>query len=588
MCKKVVYLISFVLVLVLVGNASADTLQWDNGGNGSLWSVPENWNTDGVPTANDTAQLYLPGDANNCVIDSSVAAECATLYVGRGGEGPCYLEITGGSLTSDGHIRVGDAGDSNGVFAISGGIVSSTNGRLWVGTNGSGTIIMTGGEMNIYDKIEIGKNAGSNGAIYIHGGTINFDGNGNSTDLEIGKYGTGAVYMYGGVINVEDNIKLAQGDTTRTDGIGRLYLYGGTINAGNLRNPADGIYGSPLMDITEGMLVLTGDYREVVNDYLNKGWIIAYDSIGIVDVKYDLDPNTTTVTGRRPDPEFAWGPTPRNRTEAERDIALSWKPGIYAVAHDVYLGTDFNDVNEASRDNQLDVLASQAQQEMTYNPGILNLGQTYYWRVDEVNDLDPNSPWKGLVFEFTVVDYVVVDDFESYNEIPDTEPNSNLVYYTWTDGYQDQSVNGAVIGYIIGNSLETETVHSGKQSVPLAYDNGIATYSEVTVNIDDLAIGRDWTTDNFKVLSLWFYGGPFNSPSEQMYVKLNGVKVVYGGQLTDVQQATWQEWTTDLAAFGIDLSNVTELGIGFEKTETLGGRGTIIIDDIRLYTSVEE
>jgi len=304
-----------------------------------------------------------------------------------------------------------------------------------------------------------------------------------------------------------------------------------------------------------------------------------------VDVNYTPDPNQTTVTARMPDPELAWDPNPRNRTTVERDITLGWKPGIYAVSHDVYFGADFNDVNNASLDNPLGVLVSQAQQETTYYPAPLDLSKTYYWRVDEVNDLDPNSPWKGPVWEFTVADYIVVEDFESYNDIPVEEQGSNLIYNTWIDGYANPSVNGSTIGYVIGSTLETGNVHGGKQSVPLAYNNSTAAYSEVTVNIDDLAISRDWTIDNLKVLSLWFYGGMLNSPTERMYVKLNGVKLAYDGQLTDLQQTTWQEWKVDLAAFGVDLSNVTELGIGFERTETFGGRGTILIDDIRLYIS---
>jgi hypothetical protein len=586
MCEKVIYLISFVLVLVLAGNASADTLQWDNGGNGSLWSVPENWDPNGVPTIDDTAQLYLSGDANNCVIDSSVAAECATVFVGRGGEGPCYLEMTGGSLTVNGNFQIGQASDSNGVFIMSGGTATSTNGRLWIGMNGTGTFIMKGGELNIYEKVEVGKNGSGNGTVYMEGGTMNLTG--SSTDLEIGSYGTGAMYMTGGVINLQDNIKLSQGNTSTTTGVGRLYLYGGTINAGNLRNPADGIYGSPLMDITEGLLTLPGDYREIVNEYISRGWITAYDGIGIVDVNYAPDPNQTTVTGRMPDPELAWNPNPRNRASVELGITLDWKPGIYASAHDIYFGTDFNDVNDASLDNPLGVLVSSAQQEVTYNPGPLDLGQTYYWRVDEVNDLDPNSPWKGPVWQFTVVDYVVVDDFESYNDIPAGDPGSHLIYYTWTDGYADPSANGAVIGYLVGDSLETNIVHGGEKAAPLAYDNSTAPYSEATVNPGDLAVGKDWTIDNLQVLSLWFYGGIFNAYTERMYVKINGVKVAYPGALTDVQQPNWQQWNTNLADFvGVDLSNVTEFGIGFEKTETFGGRGTIIIDDIRLYVNRE-
>jgi len=483
-----------------------------------------------------------------------------------------------GTLTCGGNIDLGHSSNSNGVFAMSGGTTTSKNGRLWLGINGTGTFIIRGGEMNIAgDKIEVGKNASGNGVIYMHGGTMNFLG--SSCDLEVGRYGTGIVTITAGEINVDDTIKLGEGG-----GTGRLYLYGGTIKAGSDKLPMSA---TSVIDITEGTIVLEDedDATPLINEHIGQGRIIGYGGLGGVVAIYDG--NATTVTGRMPAPEIAWDPTPRNRTIAERDLTLSWTPGLYAVSHDVYFGADFNDVNNASLDNPLGVLVSQAQQEATYDPGLLALGQTYYWRVDEVNDLDPNSPWKGPVWEFTVAGYIVVDDFESYNDIPVEEQGSNLIYNTWIDGYVvNPSVNGSAIGYVVGSTLETGNVHSGKQSVPLVYNNTIATYSEVTVNIDDLAISRDWTIDNLKVLSLWFYGGMLNSSTERMYLKLNGVKVAYDGQLTDLQQTTWQEWKADLTTFGIDLiSNVTELGIGFERTETFGGRGTILIDDIRLYIS---
>src|SRR4030042_6114584 len=82
MSRKVVILISFVLMLVLAGNAPAATLVWDNGGNGNLWSIAENWDPDGVPTSSDTAQIFL-ADAN-CVIDATVNAQCLMGQVGGG------------------------------------------------------------------------------------------------------------------------------------------------------------------------------------------------------------------------------------------------------------------------------------------------------------------------------------------------------------------------------------------------------------------------------------------------------------------------------------------------------------------------
>jgi len=89
-------------------------------------------------------------------------------------------------------------------------------------------------------------------------------------------------------------------------------------------------------------------------------------------------------------------------TDVPRDATLSWKPGKFANTHDVYFGTVFDDVNNADRTNPLSVLVSQAQDANTYDPeGLLEFNQTYYWRIDEVNDLHPDSPWKGDIWSFT-------------------------------------------------------------------------------------------------------------------------------------------------------------------------------------------
>ncbi len=576
MCRKAMYLIPCVLVFILTGSPSAATYEWDNGGGNALWNVAENWDPDGVPEAGDTARVYLE-DAN-CVIDDSVAAECSTLYIGTAAKGPCYVDVIGGSLILDGNLRVGEAGNSTGVFTLDGGTVNSTGGRLWVGINGSGTLIVNDGEMNIYDKIEIGKNTSGVGTLIVNGGTVNFDGNGNSTDLEIGKYGTGTLYMNGGVINVEDHVKLGQ-----ETGSGTIYLYGGVINANNLR-PVDQTLGTAFVDITEGMLTLPGDYRTVVNQFVNKGWIVGYDGLGIVEVTYMTEPNQTTVTASNLPSEQAQKPSPGHLSIADRTTngpILTWEPGIYAVSHDVYFGTDPNAVRDA--DNITPSAEFKGNQVRTsYDPGLLELGQTYYWRIDEVNEAEPGSPWKGSVWEFTVADYISVDNFESYNDIAFGEEGSNLVYLTWVDGFENPTVNGATIGYVSGNSLETDNVHGGKQSVPLAFDNTTVTYSEATVSIDALGIDKDWTKENLATLSVWFYGNPINPASEQMYVKLNDAEALYDGQMN---MATWQEWSINLADFNTDLSNVTTLSIGFKRTGTIGNRGSILLDDIRLHVA---
>jgi hypothetical protein len=578
MYRKVIGLISLVLVLLLAGNTpAAETYIWDNGGEGELWSVPENWDPDGIPTSEDTARINIPD--GNCVIDSSVAAECSTVQI----DSNSCLNITGGILTCQGNITVGNSSSSNdSVLTMNSGTADSVGGRLWIGTNGTGTLIMNGGEMSFYDKIEIGKNASGVGSIYMYGGTLNFDGNGNSTDLEIAKYGTGAVYMYGGVMNIEDQIKLGE-----VSGNASLYLYGGTINVSNLRG-TDQVAGNPLLDITEGTLILTDNDVEVVNDYINRGWLVGYGGLGLLNVTYTAEPNQTTVTATNLPPELAWNPGPRNKSTAERPsggFILTWEPGIYAGSHDVYFGTDPNAVNDANNVPGLWPEFKGNQDTRSFDVGPLELGQSYYWRIDEVNESDPNSPWKGIVWEFTVADYLVVDDFESYDLIDDG--TGNMVYFTWIDGYDDPSTNGSTIGNIIGNSLETNNVHGGQQSAPLLYNNSVATYSEVTVNLGDLGIGPDLTTDDLQTLSLWFYGGPNNS-AEQLYVKLNGSRVDYSDTLLNLKLQNWQEWRIDLADFGIDLSNVTELAIGLDRAGIVGGTGTLLIDDIRLYKAQNE
>jgi hypothetical protein len=209
--------------------------------------------------------------------------------------------------------------------------------------------------------------------------------------------------------------------------------------------------------------------------------------------------------------EGAYCPNPSDgRKDVPRDAILKWMAGDYADTHDVYLGTVFDDVNDASRDNDPNgVLVSRNQYETTYDPpGLLEFGRRYYWRVDEINDLNPNSPWKGNVGSFTVIDHFIVDDFESYNDLDPSDPNSNRIFLTWIDGYE-QPTNGAIVGYADPPFAERSIIHGdygGKQSIPYYYDNsGTANYSEAQRTFSP---GQDWTREGVGVLSLWLRGYP--------------------------------------------------------------------------------
>jgi len=154
------------------------------------------------------------------------------------------------------------------------------------------------------------------------------------------------------------------------------------------------------------------------------------------------------------------------------------------LQHDVYFGEDEQLVSGATVDTLGIYRGRQAAQMITYNPGNLKLEKTYYWRIDEINQTDPNSPWKGKIWSFTMSDFIVVDDFEGYNS------GENQIWYSWHDGlgsnipesFLPGNGTGSVVGDETTPSYTEETiVHSGRQSMPFSYENNkywSARYSE--------------------------------------------------------------------------------------------------------------
>ena len=110
------------------------------------------------------------------------------------------------------------------------------------------------------------------------------------------------------------------------------------------------------------------------------------------------------------DPNIAHNPEPPDGAiHGDTWVTISWSPGLHAASHDVYIGEDFNDVNNGMWDtfmgNELDTL------RIIGFPGTigLNPGTIYYWRIDEVNDLHPDSPWKGNIWSFSIPSEIAHD-----------------------------------------------------------------------------------------------------------------------------------------------------------------------------------
>jgi hypothetical protein len=183
-------------------------------------------------------------------------------------------------------------------------------------------------------------------------------------------------------------------------------------------------------------------------------------------------------------------------------VSLNWTLGDSAVSHDVYLGESFADVDAGTggtfQGNQTSTNFIVGFPGFPYPDGLV-LGTTYYWRIDEVNDLNPDSPWKGDVWSFTINDFLVVDDFESYNDIDPPDPESNRIFDAWIDG-TGEPLNGSTVGYAIPPYAEQSNVYGGYQSMPFFYDNSDG-YSEATLTLTNL---RDWTTGGVSTLSIRF------------------------------------------------------------------------------------
>jgi hypothetical protein len=348
----------------------------------------------------------------------------------------------------------------------------------------------------------------------------------------------------------------------------------------------DGSLADSAQDVNTGTLAnvkaAASNFRIGANWENNDDFIGRVDDFRVFD--YELSDVEIRSLFRCGDIEKAWSPDPYDgQSEVPFDVVLAWKPGDYAAYHDVYLGTAWDDVDDATTSSS-EYKGNQEPNE--YDPDIpLELGTTYYWRIDEVDD--PQT-WKGNIWSFTVADYITVDDFESYDNV------TNRIFDTWEDGNVNRT------GSFLDLGVDAfDPVRGGLQSMQYVYDNTLKWdlvhyWSEASLPFDP---AMDWTNAGVKVLTLYFYGAPDNgvNDTEELYVCLgdsDGNDLVRytddaGRDMNDLLLQEWTEWNIAISDFsGVDPCAVIDLLIGFgdrDNTSTPGGGGTLYFDDIRLY-----
>ncbi|MCH7559701.1 MAG: discoidin domain-containing protein, partial [Planctomycetes bacterium] len=179
----------------------------------------------------------------------------------------------------------------------------------------------------------------------------------------------------------------------------------------------------------------TVDFSGVTAKYVrltaNNNWgNLLLDQFGLSEVRFFYIP----VYAREPSPDSGTTDVSIGTIDETIDVTLGFRAGREADKHDVYFSSDW----QAVADGNAPVATVT---ETNYGPLSLDLGTTYYWRVDEVNEVETPTTWQSDIWNFTTQKYFVVDDFEDYNDYPPDE-----IWATWVDGY-GVPTNGATVGY---------------------------------------------------------------------------------------------------------------------------------------------
>ncbi|MCP4450207.1 MAG: hypothetical protein GY809_02000 [Planctomycetes bacterium] len=271
------------------------------------------------------------------------------------------------------------------------------------------------------------------------------------------------------------------------------------------------------------------------------------------------------------------------------NVVATWRAGREAAQSTIYVGMDQNEVADGLAPSLTSNTNSADLSELD-----LELSGAYYWRVDEVNEAEAISVWAGPVWSFTTADALVVDDFESYNNISPDRP-----FQAWLDGFgysADEffpvaypgNGTGAGIGHDIwsigspyydGSLMETSnTLPGSDQSMPFYYSNSGSTASET---LRKFTVPQDWTVGGVKLLSIPFSGTAGNTGT--LYAKINGTKVTYPRDASNLAMGGWLAFNIDLT--GMNVQSVTELAIGVDGSNA---SGMLLIDDITLHSEAGE
>lgn len=584
MKRKLQVLSILVLAIMIVGVASAQTELPKPGVTGNI-NVAEagNW-TNGLPSVDNVGTITL-------------SAQVDAFY-------PVW------NTWRDNKTIIIESSDGHGVLKFS-KVNSAEVGQFETQIRNNVDITLNSGTWEPYGDRAGLRLTGKTSKVTVNGGILDVaSASTGGADIDFRENGTRFI-QNGGVVKCKKLSSL----TNKPD---NLYtLNGGTLEIGvnGIANNVVRIDFSP--DSTGIITINTGtDYRKTLLERVGNGVFsvggVTQNNLGRFDVlSYDPATGITTLQLNGPkDPLQASNPTPENgAANTPLEVILSWTVGQDAVEHIVYMGSNWDDVNDA--------VGGIPQANTTLGPLSVEYGTTTFWRVDELQA--DGAVTKGKVWFFAPPVNVVIEDVEGYD---DTEPNR--IWTVWKDGFE-VSGNGSELGYASwaatgdpNHDSHVETIIAiDNQSAPFFYSNDTAASSEVSASLVDLNAEQNWSAGGIKVMSLMYHADASNKvpdlAPDPLYVTLSdGVNLPVTLVNTDPNATVGQGWNTwhiildeafvtgntarieeldDVMSVvptgALDLTRVTEIaiGVGTPGGVPSGNKGLMFLDSIILNPS---
>ncbi|MDH7599849.1 MAG: hypothetical protein QHH07_09495 [Sedimentisphaerales bacterium] len=231
---------------------------------------------------------------------------------------------------------------------------------------------------------------------------------------------------------------------------------------------------------------------------------------------------------------------PDNATGVDPTISLSWQAGIRTGQHILYLARDLDALKHAG---PIATLPAQAQ---SFQPGTLQLGQRYYWRVDQVDKDEPQTVYTGPVWSFTTSSTYILDNFETprtTNWRPD--PDSWFAEYSVPSQWPLPSYSGCqslIIHFKVYYEIHSSLVRTFEPAI-------------------------DWASMGARYLVLAIKGQQGNPQMARLFIRIgdghNTATLYYTMDPYVLLDANWRVWRIPLDEFkGIDLSHVSSMAIG--------------------------